>query len=215
VVGDNVYMYGEVDGPITEDLPYRASTKKGRLRAQVAEAMLAAHRAGRVQVAIGRGSDFFGPHVLGSALGDRAILPALRGKTASLAGDIDQPHTYTYIEDFGRALVVMGQRSEALGQAWHVPNAETVTTRRVMTMVFEELGLPPKMSAMGRMMLRLGGLFVPEAREMVEMAYQFERPFVVDGSKFERTFGLEPTPLRDAVKATVNWYRTRYGAARS
>jgi nucleoside-diphosphate-sugar epimerase len=214
VVGDNVYMYGEVDGPITEDLPYRPTTKKGRIRAEVAEAMLAAHRAGRVEVAIGRASDFFGPFVTdGGMIGSRAIVPAMRGKAAGLIGNIDLPHTYTFIEDFGRALVILGERPEAAGQAWHVPNAPAVTTRQLMTMVFEELGRPPRMRTMGRGMLRLAGLFVPEAREMIEMLYEFEKPFVVDGSRFERTFGLTPTPLRGAVTSTVAWYRTHFGAA--
>jgi nucleoside-diphosphate-sugar epimerase len=215
VVGDNLYMYGEVDGPITEDLPYRPTTKKGRIRAELAEAMLAAHRAGRVEVAIGRASDFIGPFVTdGGMVGTRAIVPAMRGKAASLIGNIDLPHTYTFIEDFGRALVILGERPEAAGRAWIAPNPETVTTRELMTMIFAELGRPPRMRTMGRGMLRLAGLFVPEARELVEMLYEFEKPFVVDGSNFERTFGLRATPLREVVKSTVAWYRAHLGAVR-
>lgn len=213
VVGDNVYMYGAVDGPITDDLPVRPTTAKGRIRAEVAEAMLAAHRAGRVAVAIGRASDFIGPFVTdGGMIGTRAVVPAMRGRTATLLGNIDLPHTYTFIEDFGRALVILGERPEAAGRAWIAPSPETVTTRQVMTMVFEELGRPPKLRTMGRGMLRLAGLFVPEARELVEMMYEFEKPFVVDGSHFERTFGLHATPLREVVRSTVAWYRTYRGA---
>lgn len=213
VVGDNVYMYGQVDGPITDDRPIRPTTKKGRIRAEVAEAMLAAHRAGRVAVAIGRASDFIGPYVTeGGMIGSRAIVPAMRGRPATLVGDIDQPHTYTFIEDFGRALVILGERPEAAGRAWIAPSPETATTRQVMTMVFEELGRPPRMRTMGRGMLRVAGLFVPEARELVEMLYEFEKPFVVDGSNFERTFGLVATPLREVVRSTVAWYRARFGA---
>jgi nucleoside-diphosphate-sugar epimerase len=213
VVGDNVYMYGEVDGPITDDLPVRPTTRKGRIRAEVAETMLAAHRAGRAQVAIGRASDFIGPFVTdGGMIGSRAIVPALRGGTASLVGNIDLPHTFTYIEDFGRALVILGERPEAPGRAWIAPSLEAVTQRALMTMVFEEMGRPPRMRTMGRGMLRLAGLFVPEARELVEMMYEYEKPFVVDGSRFERTFGLRATPLRDVVRSTVAWYRAHLGA---
>jgi nucleoside-diphosphate-sugar epimerase len=207
VVAENLYMYGEVDGPIHEDLSYAARTRKGKTRAAMAEAVLAAHRSGRVRAAIGRGSDFFGPGALDSAMGDRAFLPALVGKPASLAGNIDLPHTYTFIEDFGKALVILGERDEALGQAWHVPNDETLTTRQFMTMAFEEIGQPPKMSSMGKLMMRLGGLFIPAARETVEMMYEFEKPFVVDSTRFERTFGVRATPLRDAIRETVAWYR--------
>ena len=102
VVGENLYLYGEVNGPLHEGLPYAAQTRKGKARAQAAEAVLAAHRAGKVRAAIGRGSDFFGPYVLDSLFGERAFYPALAGKAAQMAGSLDAPHTATYVEDFGR-----------------------------------------------------------------------------------------------------------------
>jgi nucleoside-diphosphate-sugar epimerase len=173
----------------------------------MAEAALGAHRDGKLQVTIGRGSDFFGPGVLGSTLGERVFAPALQGKSASATGSLDLPHTYTYIDDFGKALVTLGQREEALGRAWHVPNAETLTQRQLITMIFEETGAPPKMSGMGKLMLRIGGLFIPEARETVEMMYEFDKPFIVDDSQYKRTFGNHATPLRDAIRSTVAWYR--------
>jgi nucleoside-diphosphate-sugar epimerase len=209
VIGENLYLYGDTNGkPLTEDLPYAADTRKGKTRAEMAQAALVAHRSGKVRVAIGRGSDFFGPYTLGSALGDRAIYPALAGKSASLGGKLDIPHTFTFIEDFGRALVILAERDEALGQAWHVPNDQpSITQRQIMTLFFEEIGLPPKMSGVSKNMMRLAGLFVPGAREMVEMMYEFEKPFVVDSSKFERAFGMPATPLRTAVRKTVEWFR--------
>jgi nucleoside-diphosphate-sugar epimerase len=119
------------------------------------------------------------------------------------------PHTYTYIEDFAKALVLLGERDDAFGQAWHVPNDQPgITQRQFMNLVFEEIGLPPKMSGMGRMMMRIGGLFIPEARESVEMMYEFEKPFVVDSGKFERAFGVRATPLPEAIRRTVDWYRS-------
>lgn len=211
IIGENLYMYGEVPNrPMTEDLPLVATTRKGRTRAQVAEAALAAHRSGKVQVTIGRGSDFFGPGVVESVIGERAFLPALQGKTASLVGNIDLPHTYTFINDFGKALVILGEHNEALGQVWHVPNAETLTTRQFMTIVFEEIGKPLKMSGMGKLMMRIGGIFVVGARETVEMMYEFEKPFIVDSSKFERAFGERATPHREAIRQTIEWYREHY-----
>jgi len=211
IIGENLYMYGEVlNRPLTEDLPAVATTRKGRTRAQMAEAVLAAHKNGKVQIAIGRGSDFFGPGVLESAMGERALLPALQGKTASLVGNIDLPHTYTFINDFGKALVTLGERDEALGQIWHVPNAETLTTRQFMTIAFEEIGKPPKMSGMGKLMMSIGGIFVIGARETVEMMYEFEKPFIVDSSKFERTFGVSATPHREAIRQTIEWYRKHF-----
>ena len=209
VIAENLYMYGHTDGrPLTEELPYRAHTRKGKVRAAMAEAALVAHQASKVQVAIGRASDFFGPWALGSSHGERVFTPALAGKAASFFGKLDIPHTATYVSDFGRALVLLGERDEALGQAWHVPNDRPqITQRQFAELIFQEVGLPPKVSRMGKLMLRLGGLFVPAARETVEMAYEFEKPFVVDSSKFEQTFGMKATPIQDAMKATVTWYR--------
>ena len=208
VIAENLYMYGEVSGKLHEGLPYAAQTRKGGVRAQMAEAALAAHRAGKVRVTMGRGSDFFGPWALGSSVGERLFYPALAGKAAQMTGDLDAPHTVTYIEDFGRALVVLGERDEALGQAWHVPNDRPdITQREFVEMVFAEIGQPPKVSTVGRMMLRIVGLFSPEARELPEMMYEFEQPFVVDSSRFETTFDVHATPLAEAIQTTVAWYR--------
>jgi nucleoside-diphosphate-sugar epimerase len=209
VIGENTYMYGDTDGkPQTEALPYAAHTRKGRVRAGLAQAALDAHKAGKVRVAIGRGSDFFGPWALGSSHGDRVFYPALTGKGASFAGNLDLPHTATYIKDFGKALVILGEREEALGQAWHVPSDRPqITQRQFAELVYRETGHPLKVSGMGKTMLRLGGLFIPSAREIVEMMYEFEKPFIVDSSKFEQAFGVKATPIEDAIKTTVAWYR--------
>lgn len=208
IVGENLYMYGAPDGmPIHEGQPNAAQTRKGKVRGEMTEALLEAHRRGKVRVAMGRGSDFYGPGVLASTLGERAILPALQRKKASLVGALDLPHTYTYINDFGEALAILGEQEAALGQAWHVPNPPTLTQRQLMTLFFEEIGRPPAMSGMGWLMMSIGGLFIPEARESVEMMYEFERPFVVSAERFIRTFGDISTPHRQAVKETIAWYR--------
>ncbi len=184
------------------------TTRKGKVRAAMSEAALAAHQAGKVQVTMGRGSDFFGPWVLDSGFGDRVFYPALAGKGASFGGKLDLPHTATTIEDFGKALVILGEREEALGRAWHVPNDRPqITQRQFAELVFAETGHPVKASGMGKTMMRIGGLFIPGARETVEMMYEFEKPFVVDSSQFERTFGVKATPIEEAIKATVAWYR--------
>lgn len=215
IVGENLYMYGDTDGqPIHEGLPYAAHTRKGKVRGQMADALLEAHQAGRARVAIARGADFYGPGVLLSTLGARTLLPLLRGKPAEVTGALDLPHTYTYISNFGEALAVLGERDEALGQAWHVPNPPTLTQRELLTLFFKEAGLEPKFSLMGKTMLTIGGLFVPAARETVEMLYEFEKPFVVSAEKFVRAFGDIATPHETAVKETLAWYRAFARASR-
>jgi nucleoside-diphosphate-sugar epimerase len=207
---ENLYMYGSTDGrQLTEDLPYAPNTRKGRVRARMSEELMEAHRSGRVRVAIGRASDFFGPRVLASAAGEQVFGRVVQGKSAQVAGDPDQPHTYTYAPDIGRGLVILGEREEALGEAWHLPSPETLTTRQFVEMIFEEVGKPARIQAAPKIVLRALGLFNPGMREMIEMLYEFEEPFVVDDSKFEQAFGEHAMPLREAIGETVQWYSSK------
>jgi nucleoside-diphosphate-sugar epimerase len=207
---ENLYMYGPTGGRLlTEDLPYAPNTRKGTVRAMMSNELMGAHTSGRVHVAIGRASDFFGPRVLASAAGEQVFGRAVQGKSAQVAGDPDQPHTYTYAPDIGRGLVILGEREEALGQAWHLPSPETLTTRAFVETIFEEVGKPARVQAAPKILLRAMGLFNPGMREMIEMLYEFEEPFVVDHSKFERAFGEQATPLREAIGETVRWYGSK------
>ena len=131
IVGENLYMYGKTDGaPIHEKLPYNAHGSKGITRANMANELLAAHQSGKIKVAMARGSDFYGEGVKASFMGERVFGFMLEGKAASVFGNIDLPHTQTYIGDFGEAMAILGEREEALGRAWHVPNAEPTSTSR-------------------------------------------------------------------------------------
>lgn len=205
---ENVYMFGPTQGkPLTEDLPYAATTRKGRVRAQMAQDLLAAHGSGKVRVAIGRASDFFGPCALTSAAGERVFLPALSGKASQVVGNPNLLHTYTYVPDIGKGLVILGERDEASGQAWHLPGSQTVTTRQFIEMIFAETGYPARIQAVPNLILKTLALFNPMLREVAEMLYEFEEPFIVDHSRFERTFGNHATPLQEAIHTTVEWFR--------
>jgi nucleoside-diphosphate-sugar epimerase len=207
---ENLYMYGPTEGrPLTEDLPYAPNTRKGRVRARMSEELMEAHSSGRVRVAIGRASDYFGPRVLVSAEGEQVFGRAVQGKSAQVAGDPNQPHTYTYVPDIGRGLVILAEREEALGQVWHLPSPETLTTRQFVEMIFEEVGKPARIQAAPKIVLRAMGLFNPGIRETIEMLYEFEEPFVVDHSKFEEAFGEQATPLKEAIGETVRWYGSK------
>jgi nucleoside-diphosphate-sugar epimerase len=209
---ENVYMYGRPNGhPLTEDRAYTAHTKKGQLRGRMARDLLAAHQAGRVPVAIGRASDYFGPRGgAQSNLGDRLFPAALAGKTATLLGDPDQPHTYTYIPDIGEGLAVLGEHPDAPGQVWHLPNdPNTQTTRQLVHLVYQHLGQPrTKLRATPPVLLRALGLVNPTIRELVEMQYQFQEPFIVDSSKITIKLDVHATPLEQALTDTLTAYRT-------
>jgi nucleoside-diphosphate-sugar epimerase len=171
--------------------------------------VLEAHRAGRVRVAIGRSSDYYGPRGTASTTGENLFGPAVRGKTARWLGSLDQPHTLGYLEDMARALATLGERSEANGEVWHLPAAEPLTGRRFLELVFEAAGQRPRIGVARRSMVWLLGLVNPRVRELNETLYQFERPFVSDASKFQATFGaFESTPHQEAITRTVEWFRT-------
>ena len=210
VIVENMYMFGATNGtPITENMPLNAHTRKGRVRAALSEAAIAAHREGKLRVTIGRGSDFFGPWGLPSSMGERTFYPLLHGKAGDINGRADIPHTHTFTKDFGKALVILGERAEADGQAWNVPNdLPLITQGEVVKMFAEEAGVPVKVSSRGKMFYSFAGLFVPAAKEMVEMLYEFEQPFIVDSSKFEKTFGMKATQMHAAIHETVAWYKS-------
>lgn len=207
VYGDNLYMYGKAPMPLIETLPHAPVGPNTRTRAELAEMLLAAHQQGRVRMAIGRGSDFYGPFALSSTMGERVFPNALKGKAAQLLGDPDLPHTYTFIDDFGKALVILGERDEALGQVWHVPSGETRSTREFVQMVFEEANQQPKLSTLPSWFMRLLGIFNPTLRAVGEVLYQAEHPWVMDSSKFVHAFGDISTPHREAIRRTLAWYR--------
>lgn len=209
IYADNLYMYGPVGGALTETLPYKATGRKGRTRAQMAITLMEAHKAGTVRAAVCRASDFFGPGVLDSAMGERVFGAALAGKPAELLGSLDLPHTYTYIDDFAKALVTLGEREEALGQVWHAPSAETITTRQFVEMVYGQAKQTPKFRVAPKAFVTLLGLFSPPMRELKEMLYTFEQPLVVDHSKYARAFGDHATLHTEAIAQTFAWFRRR------
>ena len=194
---------------MTEDFPLAATTVKGRIRAEMTREVLAA-AAGRVRIAIGRASDFFGPGVTeGSVLGERVFGNALVGRRADFIGNPDLPHTYSYVPDIAAGLATLGTDARAAGEVWHLPGPPTVTTRALLDVIAGEVGHPVAVRSVPKLALRALGLASPMLRGLAETAYQFDEPFVLDTRKYESAFGAAGTPLAAAVAATVAWYRSR------
>ncbi len=209
VAVENLYGYGAVDGPIHPDLPFAATTRKGRVRAAMWDELEAAHRSGRVRTVAARASDFYGPGVTASTYGERFFAPLVAGRGAEVLGDPERLHSITHVDDLAALLIRLGTRPDAWGRAWHVPSAPAVTQRRIVELTAEAAGVPAKVRPMSRTMLRLGGLVIPAARETVEMLYEFEHDFVIDDTATRDRFALEPVPLADGLAATAAWYRSR------
>lgn len=207
---ENVYGYGPASAqPMTEDLPLVATTVKGSTRAAMTSELLTAAQSGRVRIAIGRASDFFGAGVTESTLGEQVFAKALAGKRADFIGDADQLHTYSYVPDIAQGLATLGTDARSLGQVWHLPGPETVTTRQLLDIVSSHLGQRVSLRTIPSYALRMLGLVNPMMRALAEMEYEFTAPFVLDTSKYSGTFGPSGTPLATAVADTLEWYRNR------
>jgi nucleoside-diphosphate-sugar epimerase len=205
---ENVYGYGPTGGKaMTEDLALAATTIKGKTRAAMTKELLAAAHAGRVRIAIGRASDFFGAGVTESTLGERVFANALAGKRADFIGNPDLPHTYSYVPDIAAGLATLGTDDRAVNGIWHLPGPETVTTLEILTLVSAQVGHPVAVRSVPKLLMRGLGLVNPMMRELAEMAYEFEAPFILDTSKYATTFGTAGTPLDKAIETTIAWYR--------
>ncbi|MEU5433522.1 NAD-dependent epimerase/dehydratase family protein [Streptomyces sp. NPDC020719] len=207
VVLDTLYPYGPTHGEVmTEDTPWRATSRKGRMRAELDEAYLAAHRDGRARVVLGRSADFVGPQVLNSSLGGAVFPAALSGGEALGLGDLDLPHSYTYIGDVAAGLATLGEHPEGDGRVWHLPTAPALTTRRIHAMIGERVGAPVNATVLTEPR-PFGPFDETFMAEYTELFYQHTEPQILDSSAFERAFGVRPTPLAQALDATVDWYR--------
>ncbi len=212
IVMENLYVYGPHDGkPMREDMPHKGSGLRSTTRVRMTEALFAAHRSGDVRAASVRASDLLGPHVTESLVGRRFFEPLMANKTVQMFADLDAPHSLSFVDDVGQALVNVGADDRALGQAWHAPNAPAVSLRQFAALAGEELGLSPRLKTMPRsvtrMLLPLMGLATPTLRGLGENLYISYEPYIVDHGRYASLFSDHATPLRDAIRATAAWYR--------
>lgn len=207
---ENLYMY-DSSGVMTEDARIAPVSKKGVLRQRMAEEVMTAHERGEIRAVVLRSSDYYGPGVTGSALGDMVFGNLVAGKKAQVSGSPSQLHSFAYIEDVGRAAAELGIRDDVLGRAWIAPHAPAQTQGQIVEAACALLQVPPRMTAISPMMMRLAGLFIPQAKAGVEMMYEFTKPFVVDSGRIERELGLRPTPIETGLARTVSWYAERAG----
>lgn len=206
VFADDTWMYGKVDGFISERTAENPVSNKGVLRAWLGEMLLAAHHRGDVEVAIGRAPELFGPHV-GSLLNASFLGAAARGKRALYIGDPDLPLTPMFIDDFARGLITLADAADAAGRTWMIPTPPPTTARELVQLATPRPGRPVPISRISSRVGKGLGLVWPLAREGAEMIYQFEQPFVVDASDFTSRFGSTPTPYAESVGLTAHWYR--------
>ncbi len=204
----NLYGYPKGSSPMRATDELDPPSRKGAIRVAMWQQALEAHRAGRVEVTEVRASDFFGPGIGDSAhLGDRVVPRLLAGKSVSMLGDPDQPHSWSYIDDVCTTLAVLGTDDRSFGRAWHVPTVDPATARSMTDAICDAAGRPhQKVRAIPMGVVRAAGVFSSVMRELPEMGYQFEQPFVMDASDTVETFGLHATPLSTQIDETIASY---------
>ncbi len=208
VFADNLYMYEPVKGTLNEGSPTHPTSSKGQVRLAMADDLLARHEAGRLEVVLGRASDYYGPGGTGSTPGALLFTPLAKGKAARWMGRLDQQHTLHYLPDIGRALVELGLADGVAGRAWILPAAPARTGAEWIEAAYAAAGRTGTPKVLAPWQSRLAGVFVPMVREMNEIMYQFTSPFVVDDAAFLAQFGAtDPvTPTDAALRATVQWF---------
>lgn len=205
---DNVYMYGRVRGAMTEETPFRPTSQKGEIRAAVATTLMNAWKAGLLTAIIARSADFYGPRAKNGVANALVFDPMSKRQTPMcLVSDV-LPHSYTYVPDAARALVTLADSDAAWNQTWHLPTtAHPLTAREFITAAAEAMNKPPKYRILSRPMVKLFGFFNPTVREVYEMLYQNDAPYLFDSSKYARAFEFGGTPYAEGIRTTAASYR--------
>ncbi|GAB3565392.1 NAD-dependent epimerase/dehydratase family protein [Arthrobacter alkaliphilus] len=210
VFPESLYSYSQPDKTMTENSPREAAGGKRGIRSGLLKAR-EAHPANTVSVVA---SDYFGPRARLAHAGERMVPLVLKGKPVQVLGSADQPHSFTYVPDLAAAMIAAAQKPELWNSVLHAPTGPAMTMREMAGSFARSAGVPaPKMSVVPGWLIRALGLFSTDMRELAEMLYQFERPFVMDSTASQGKLALQPTPLAEATAATVAWWRDQEAVA--
>jgi nucleoside-diphosphate-sugar epimerase len=210
---DNVYMYGKVDGPMTEETPYDPCSRKGDLRARIATQLMSEVRKGNITASIARAADFYGPGANKTSVFNLLVFQRLlKDQKAQWMVNLHARHSFTYTEDAAKALYLLGTDENSWNQAWHLPTATTpLTGAEYIAAAAAALGKAPDSMVLPKWMIRLGGLFDRTTAELHEMLYQYEYDYLFDSSKFEKAYNFHPVSYAEGIKATANAYTNSTG----
>jgi nucleoside-diphosphate-sugar epimerase len=205
---DNVYMYGKVDGAMTEATPFRPCSKKGEIRAQIATTLLEEINAGNITALIARSADFYGPHIRTGLPNKLVFDKFVKGAKAMWLVNDSVKHSFTFTPDAARSLALLADNENAWNQTWHVPTApDPPTGKELIELVANEFGTQPKYRVLSRPMIWVAGWFDTTTRELYEMLYQYEVDYVFDSTKFTKAFRFQPTSYPEGVHRVAQAYR--------
>ena len=204
---DNVYCYGRVNGWMTEETPIRPSSKKGEVRAAIANKILDEVKQGNVTALIARAPDFYGPHSPLSFLNVMVFENYAKGKKAQLMISDQYKHSLIYTPDAGQATALLGNTPSAFNQVWHLPtDSNPLTMKEIAGLAAVEFGAKPSYMILQRWMLQMAGLFSGVIKESVEMLYQNDSDYLFSSSKFDKAFDFKTTRYREGIVETAKAY---------
>jgi len=205
---DNVYMYGRVSGGMTESTPYNPCSVKGKIRADIDEMLLKEMNSGEIKAMIATSADFYGPRTSKTSVASIMIFEKMKnGKSAQWFVNAKQPHSFTYTPDAAVALYMLAVSENAYGQTWHLPTAKpALTGNEFISIAAKYMHAKNKVQVLPKWLVGIIGLFVPVMKELAEMLYQNEFPYVFDSSKFEKAFQFKPTPYEEGIRRTAEWW---------
>jgi len=196
---DNIYMYGLVKGPITEETPYKPISEKGKVRAKIADQLMAEVKAGKIKASILRAADFYGTDSKNSFLDMMLLDKYAKKQSAQWIGNPKVKHNFTYIPDAGRAMYLLGQDPQSDNQIWHAPTAAPLTGTEFINMAANIYQAKPKFMRVTKFMLWIFGLFNKVVADTVEMYYQYNHDYNFNSDKFEKAFNFKPTSYQDGI----------------
>ena len=208
---DNVYMYGKVAGPMTEETPYAPVSKKGAVRAQIATLLMDEVKRGKLTAMIARSADFYGPADAGHGTPNVLVFDAFaKGSKAQWLINDSVPHSFTFTPDAARGVAMLAGRDSAWNQVWHLPTAAPpLTGKEFIATAAQSFGVKPKYRILNRGMIKVGGWFNPMVGELSEMLYQNSSPYIFDSTRFARAFGFAGTPYAEGLRIAADSYRRR------
>jgi len=207
---DNIYMYGKIDGVITEDSPYDYISKKGRVRADVARMLLQEMAAGTIKATIARATDFYGPRVLDKSLAGLLVFDRMKKRSsAKWFINADVPRSFNYTPDAAEALYLLAANEKSFGQVWHLPSATPLTGRQFVKLAAKYMDSSDKVTVLPKWLLKVFGYVNPFMKEAYELNYQNEFPLRFSSAKFEKAFNFTPTSYIDGITETAFWHLAR------
>ncbi|HBH06185.1 MAG TPA: NAD-dependent dehydratase [Flavobacteriales bacterium] len=203
---DNVYMYGQVKGKMTEETKLNPISKKGQVRAQIVSTFLNKIESGNIVGLVARAADFYGPGSDKSVLAP-TVFEKLSNKNKAIWLMNDKAvHSFTFTPDAGKATADLGNTPEAFGQVWHLPTSDKpLTGKEWIEKIALAVDAEPKYQVISKFMVQLLGLFNKDMRELNEMLYQYQEDYIFDSTKFISQF-WEPTSYEEGIRITAESY---------